>query len=294
MSQNQNRLKLKQNSSKKAWMSYCSVSTNTQPDTHTNTMFPSRSSRTCCHSGFGDPVEQRVPDGGVLPSWTQLKQNQWRRTGRWEWALIWPHSFHYQCELMFSKSCLANKTMFIIFKTWEAFWSGGQFVKSMRILYTSIICISSEMSPSLSQILPILGKLQQHFTVTDEDSSFTQTIEERLWYDLSKRYQVCSIILISWFFKCTQTLLPLPLLQLCFCLAGWEHQAVLGGGHSLGLKIQGQSSWWCGGADYRRSWWVGPHNRCFLLKVIFYSSSILSVIDQCMTSKSIEFRIRCN
>lgn len=70
-----------------------------------------------------------------------------------------------------------------------------EFVRVMKILYTSTLCISAERSPTLGQILPILGKLQHHFTVTDEDSSFTQAIKEKIWGDLSQRYQVCSTII---------------------------------------------------------------------------------------------------
>ncbi|XP_063067164.1 zinc finger BED domain-containing protein 4-like [Engraulis encrasicolus] len=64
-----------------------------------------------------------------------------------------------------------------------------QFVRVMRVLYTSTICISAEKSPTLGQILPILGKLQHHFTVTAQDSAFTQAIKEKIWGDLSQRYQ---------------------------------------------------------------------------------------------------------
>ncbi|XP_015248262.1 PREDICTED: zinc finger BED domain-containing protein 1-like [Cyprinodon variegatus] len=71
----------------------------------------------------------------------------------------------------------------------EDFRKAEQFVRVMKILYTSTICISAERSPTLGQILPILGKLQHHFAVTDEDSSFTQAIKEKIWGDLSKRYQ---------------------------------------------------------------------------------------------------------
>lgn len=68
----------------------------------------------------------------------------------------------------------------------EDFRRAEEFVEVMKILYTSTICISSERSPTLGQILPILGKLQQHFTVTAEDSSFTHTIKDKIWGDLSK------------------------------------------------------------------------------------------------------------
>ncbi|XP_063070454.1 zinc finger BED domain-containing protein 4-like [Engraulis encrasicolus] len=70
-----------------------------------------------------------------------------------------------------------------------------QFVRVMRVLYTSTICISAEKSSTLGQILPILGKLQHHFTVTAQDSAFTQAIKEKIWGDLSQRYQVGSSIM---------------------------------------------------------------------------------------------------
>ncbi|CAM4335323.1 unnamed protein product [Leuciscus chuanchicus] len=56
--------------------------------------------------------------------------------------------------------------------------------------YFTLLCISAEKSPMLGQILPILDKLQHHFTVNDEDSSFTNTIKNTIWNDLSKRYQI--------------------------------------------------------------------------------------------------------
>ncbi|KAM8762180.1 E3 SUMO-protein ligase ZBED1-like isoform 3-T3 [Acanthopagrus schlegelii] len=49
--------------------------------------------------------------------------------------------------------------------------------------------MEKDRSPTLGQILPILGKLQHHFTVTDGDSSFTQAIKEKIWGDLAQRYQ---------------------------------------------------------------------------------------------------------
>ncbi|XP_063049785.1 zinc finger BED domain-containing protein 4-like [Engraulis encrasicolus] len=72
-----------------------------------------------------------------------------------------------------------------------------QFVRVMRVLYTSTICISAEKSPTLGQILPILGKLQHHFTVTAQDSAFTQAIKEKIWGDLSQRYQGCHMIVVD-------------------------------------------------------------------------------------------------
>ncbi|XP_048012168.1 E3 SUMO-protein ligase ZBED1-like [Megalobrama amblycephala] len=75
----------------------------------------------------------------------------------------------------------------------DDFRKAEEFVKVLKILYTSTLCVSAERSPTLGQILPILDKLQHHFTVTDVDSSFTKTIKNTIWNDLSKRYQVDSI-----------------------------------------------------------------------------------------------------
>ncbi len=63
----------------------------------------------------------------------------------------------------------------------------------MRIVYTSTLCVSSEKSPTCSQILPILQKLEKHFTVVEEDAVFVSSIKQAVWENLSKRYQVNTI-----------------------------------------------------------------------------------------------------
>lgn len=60
----------------------------------------------------------------------------------------------------------------------------------MRILYTSTLCVSSDRHATCGQILPILEKLENHFSIREEDSHFVATIKEKVWSDLSKRYQV--------------------------------------------------------------------------------------------------------
>ena len=70
------------------------------------------------------------------------------------------------------------------------FRKADDFIKLMKILYTSTLAVSSEKVPTCGQILPILQKLEQHFTVTEEDSSFAMNIKENVWTDLSKRYKV--------------------------------------------------------------------------------------------------------
>ncbi|KAJ3597242.1 hypothetical protein NHX12_000770, partial [Muraenolepis orangiensis] len=71
----------------------------------------------------------------------------------------------------------------------DDFRKADEFIKLMRILYTSTLAVSSENMPTCGQILPILKKLEAHFTVTDGDSSFAASIKEKIWTDLSKRYQ---------------------------------------------------------------------------------------------------------
>ena len=59
----------------------------------------------------------------------------------------------------------------------------------MKVLYTSRLCVSSEKSPTCGQILPILDKLKDHFTVQEEDSLFVSGIKQKVWADISGRYQ---------------------------------------------------------------------------------------------------------
>ncbi|XP_039883193.1 E3 SUMO-protein ligase ZBED1-like isoform X1 [Simochromis diagramma] len=64
-----------------------------------------------------------------------------------------------------------------------------EFIKCMQVLYTSTMCVSSDKSPTCSQIIPILAKLEAHFSRCDEDSVFTSSIKEKVWGSLQKRYQ---------------------------------------------------------------------------------------------------------
>ncbi|XP_035990930.1 zinc finger BED domain-containing protein 1-like [Fundulus heteroclitus] len=67
------------------------------------------------------------------------------------------------------------------------------FVQLMRKHYTSTLAVSSEKSPTCGEILPILQKLEQQYTVQEGDSAFTRSIKENIWNDLSKRYQGADI-----------------------------------------------------------------------------------------------------
>nr|XP_015802887.2 E3 SUMO-protein ligase ZBED1-like [Nothobranchius furzeri] len=63
------------------------------------------------------------------------------------------------------------------------------FIKCMQVLYTSTMCVSSEKSPTCSQIIPILMKLEAHFRQSDEDTVFTSSMKEKVWGSLQNRYQ---------------------------------------------------------------------------------------------------------
>ncbi|CAM4672887.1 unnamed protein product [Leuciscus chuanchicus] len=71
----------------------------------------------------------------------------------------------------------------------EDFHKAEEFVQLMRILYTSTLCVSCEKNATCGQILPILQKLEEHFTVKDEDTMFVASIKEKVWENLSQRYQ---------------------------------------------------------------------------------------------------------
>ncbi|XP_049460938.1 uncharacterized protein LOC125906366 [Epinephelus fuscoguttatus] len=70
----------------------------------------------------------------------------------------------------------------------QDFRRAEEFVRVMRIFYTSTLYVSSERTPACGQILPILQKLEGHLKVQDADSTFTAAIKKRVWDDLSKRY----------------------------------------------------------------------------------------------------------
>lgn len=59
----------------------------------------------------------------------------------------------------------------------------------MRVMYTSTVSVSSEKSATSGQILPILQKLEDHFTVKEEDTMFVSNLKEKVWGNLSGRYQ---------------------------------------------------------------------------------------------------------
>ena len=71
----------------------------------------------------------------------------------------------------------------------EDFTKAEEFIKVMKVLYTSTLCVSSEKTPTCGQILPMLMKLRAHFTVQEGDSSFVSDIKRKVFTDLSGRYQ---------------------------------------------------------------------------------------------------------
>lgn len=72
----------------------------------------------------------------------------------------------------------------------DDFKKADEFIKLMRKLYTSTLAVSSKKTPTCGQILPILKKLEKYYAITEEDSSFSASIKEKIWTDLSKRYKV--------------------------------------------------------------------------------------------------------
>ncbi|KAK0155324.1 Zinc finger BED domain-containing protein 1 [Merluccius polli] len=69
------------------------------------------------------------------------------------------------------------------------FEKAEEFMQCMKVLYTSTLCVSSDKTPTCSQILPILTKLEAHYSAADEDNPFVAAIKEKVWGDLEKRYQ---------------------------------------------------------------------------------------------------------
>lgn len=65
-----------------------------------------------------------------------------------------------------------------------------EFMKCIKVLYASTLCVSSDKSPTCSQIIPILTKLEAHYSTSDDDNVFVAAIKEKVWGDLEKRYQV--------------------------------------------------------------------------------------------------------
>jgi len=101
------------------------------------------------------------------------------------------------CETMSSNSLFLFLSSYFLFcprlerLTDDNFQKAEDFVKIMKLLYTSILCVSSEKSPTCGQILLILTKLEAHFTVTVYNSA----LKEKVWGDLE--YQVFSIFIRS-------------------------------------------------------------------------------------------------
>eukprot|EP00064_Thunnus_orientalis_P014416 superscaffoldBa00002495_g14460 len=65
-----------------------------------------------------------------------------------------------------------------------------EFIRTMKPLYRSSLCVSADKSPTCSQIFPILKKLEAHFETQNEDSLFIATLKEKVWGDLSTCYKV--------------------------------------------------------------------------------------------------------
>ncbi|KAG7273386.1 hypothetical protein CRUP_026377 [Coryphaenoides rupestris] len=78
-----------------------------------------------------------------------------------------------------AKTVLRKKQQLLERLTDDDFRKAEEFVAIMRLLYTSTLAISSEKSPTCGQTLPILGKLEVHFTVAEEDTMFTTAVKDK-------------------------------------------------------------------------------------------------------------------
>ncbi|KAK5877272.1 hypothetical protein CesoFtcFv8_024794 [Champsocephalus esox] len=54
------------------------------------------------------------------------------------------------------------------------------FIRLMRVIYTSTLCVSSENNPTSGQILPILKKLEMQL-----DTVFVSNLKKQVWGNLS-------------------------------------------------------------------------------------------------------------
>ncbi|XP_034073833.1 zinc finger BED domain-containing protein 1-like [Gymnodraco acuticeps] len=77
--------------------------------------------------------------------------------------------------------------------TEDDFRRAEEFIHLMKVLYTSTLCVSSEKSPTCGQILPILRKLEKHFSVEEGDTVLGSSLKQAVWGNLSKRYQTDGI-----------------------------------------------------------------------------------------------------
>lgn len=74
--------------------------------------------------------------------------------------------------------------------TENEYQEAGEFIRILKPLYTSSLCVSAEKSPTCSQIFPILKKLEAHFETQHEDTPFTNMLKRTIWGDLSTHYKV--------------------------------------------------------------------------------------------------------
>ncbi|KAF0033549.1 hypothetical protein F2P81_013615 [Scophthalmus maximus] len=71
----------------------------------------------------------------------------------------------------------------------EDFRKAEDFINLMRLLYISTLCVSTEKNPTFGQILPILKKLERHFTVVEGEPVFVSNLKKQVWANLSKRFR---------------------------------------------------------------------------------------------------------
>ncbi|XP_019899777.1 uncharacterized protein LOC105007079 isoform X1 [Esox lucius] len=74
------------------------------------------------------------------------------------------------------------------------FEKAEEFIKCIKVLYTSTLCVSSDKSPTCSQIIPILTKLEAHYSTSDDDNVFVAAIKEKDNHDIQNFLQEATLM----------------------------------------------------------------------------------------------------
>lgn len=69
-----------------------------------------------------------------------------------------------------------------------------EFVNYMKIMMTATVALCEEKSPTASLILPLLGKLNRHFTIYDTDFAFVKSVQEMISKNLALWYTDQNIV----------------------------------------------------------------------------------------------------
>ena len=71
------------------------------------------------------------------------------------------------------------------------------FIDLMKVMYQCTLTLSSESKPTAALILPIIGKLEKKFKVTQTDTEFVKSLKKAVWDNLKTRYLVCLLLCSS-------------------------------------------------------------------------------------------------